>query len=102
VNCSKCGKPLATGEGDGPLAVISGGIMGDEYTDSWYFCPSCQVYTLETHRDRFTNEDTITVHGPIGKATGDRKVALIRECPTPWSKRCRCPAHLAYFEGWLD
>ena len=102
MNCSKCGTLLVEGEHDGPVAAISGSIMGDEYTDSWYFCSACQVYTLRTCRDRFTNEDIVTVHDPIDKTTGDAKVALITQCRTPWNKRCRCPAHLEYFGGWLD
>ena len=102
VDCSKCGTSLGEGEHSARVAVISGGIMGDEYIDSWYYCRECQVYTLETYRDRFTNEDTVTVDGPIDKATGDAKVALIAQCPNPWSKSCRCPAHVEYFGGWLD
>lgn len=102
MNCSKCAKALVKGGDEEPIATISGGIMGDEYTDSWYFCRDCKVYTLETYRDCFAGEDTVTVRGPIEKAIGDEKVALIRKCPTPWSKRCRCPAHFAYFGGWLD
>jgi len=39
-----------------PTASISGSIMGDEYTESWYYCPDCEVYTLEACRDRFCGE----------------------------------------------
>lgn len=102
IDCAKCGKALGEGEEMSPTASISGSVMGDEYTKSWYFCPVCRVYTLEDHRDRFVNEDTVRVSQPIDKATGDAKVAIIRRCPKPWSKRCRCPAHLEYFGGCLD
>jgi hypothetical protein len=27
---------------------------------------------------------------------------LIKQCPEPWNKKCRCEAHRAYFGGWLD
>jgi hypothetical protein len=102
INCSKCGKTLGEDGQDGPVAVICGGIMGDEYIESWYFCAGCQVYTKENYRDRFSGEDDVSGHGPIDKATGDAKVALIQQCPRPRSKRCRCPAHREYFGGWLD
>ena len=102
IKCGKCGKPLGEGEQQEPVAVICGGIMGDEYIESWYFCPTCQVYYLDNYRDRFVGEDVVTAQGPIDKATGDAKVALIRQCPEPWSKRCRCPAHREYFGNWLD
>jgi len=102
IECSKCGKPLDEGEQAGPVARICAGIMGDEYIESWYFCPDCQVYYLDNYRDRFSGEDSFSVQGPIAKAKGDAKVALIRQCPKPHSKRCRCPAHREYFGSWLD
>ncbi len=102
INCSKCGKPLGEGEEDGRAAFICAGIMGDEYIESWYFCPGCQVYTVEDYHDRFSGEDEISVRAPIDKATGDAKVALIQQCPKPSSKRCRCAAHREYFGNWLD
>ena len=87
IKCSKCGNALGEGEQGGPVAVISAGIMGDEDTESWYFCPDCQVYTVGKYHDRFSGEDDFRVKGPIDKATGDAKVAIIRRCPEPWSKR---------------
>jgi hypothetical protein len=102
IECAKCRNPLGEGEKNGPTAAISGSIMGDEHTESWYFCPDCQLYTFEDYRDRFSDEDTVNVRDPIDKATGDAKVAIIRQCPKPSSKRCRCPAHLEYFGNWLD
>jgi hypothetical protein len=102
IKCSKCRKSIGEGEEKGPTASISGSVMGDEHTESWYYCPDCQVYTLEDYRDRFTNEDTVNVHKPIDKAKGDEWVAIIRRCPKPWDKRCRCAAHREYFGGWLD
>ena len=102
INCSKCGKPLGEGDQDGRVAFICASIMGDEYIESWYFCTGCQVYTLEDYRDRFSGEDDVSVRDPIDKATGDAKVALIKQCPKPQSKRCRCPAHREYFGSWLD
>jgi hypothetical protein len=102
VSCSKCGKKLGEGEHGAPVARISASIMGDEYIESWYYCDGCEMYTLEDYRDRFSGEDKVSVRDPIDKAIGDAKVALIRQCPKPNSKRCRCPAHREYFGGWLD
>lgn len=102
MNCGKCGKGIGEGEEASPCASISAGIMGDEYTESWFLCPDCQVYTVRNYHDRFSGEDQVRIEGPVEKAKGDAKVNLIRRCPEPWSKRCRCPAHKEYFGGWLD
>jgi hypothetical protein len=102
VRCVQCGKEL-DGEGaKGSVASISGSIMGDEYSDSYYFCEQCTLYTVKLYHDRFLGEDEVSIKGPLSKAEGDEKVHLIGECSEPWNKKCRCPAHRAYFEGWLD
>jgi hypothetical protein len=100
MQCCLCGKEFAP-HGQ-PVASISGSIMGDEQVESYFFCGNCGVYTVEVYYDQFLNEDEVTLRGPVSKEEGDRKVALIRECPEPWDKKCRCPAHKEYFEGWLE
>jgi hypothetical protein len=76
--------------------------MGDEYIESYYFCEDCQVYTLEVYHDRFAGEPSVSVQGPITKKRAEEKIAIIRRCPKPNSKRCRCEAHLEYFGNCLD
>ncbi len=78
--------------------------MGDEYTESYYFCSSCQIYTVRVARDRFDGdgEPSENIYGPVSKEKGDAKVALIQKCDTPYEKKCRCEAHRAYFDGSLD
>ncbi len=100
MQCSQCGKHFDA-EGS-PVASISGGIMGDEYTDSYYFCSECGVYTVEAYRDRFLGEAEVSTRGPVPRGEGEAKVRLIKQCDQPWDKNCRCAAHLAYFDGWLD
>jgi len=102
MRCAKCGAYFDRDAGEGPVASISGSIMGDEHTDSFYFCRSCQVYTVEMFHDRFLGEEGSSVQGPVPKEEGDAQVALVMQCPEPWNKRCRCPAHMAYFRGQLD
>jgi hypothetical protein len=102
VRCSQCGEDLDQEGKEGRVASISGGIMGDEYTDSYYFCDRCQVYTVEVYHDRFLGEDDVSIGGPVAKAEGDAKVELIKQCSEPWNKKCRCKAHQSYFQGWLD
>lgn len=84
------------------MASISGGIMGDEYTESYFLCGDCDVYTVEVHHDRFLGEESVFVRGPVSKAEGDAQVELIGQCSEPWNKKCRCPAHRSYFGGSLD
>jgi hypothetical protein len=102
IRCSKCGRDFDRQGVDKPLACISGGIMGDEYTESFFFCGQCEVYTVEIYHDRFLGDDDVFVRGPILRAEGDAKVELIRQCPEPWDKKCRCRAHMSYFDGELD
>jgi len=98
IHCVQCGKSLSTE----PLASICGEIMGDEYTDSFYFCPDCGVYTIEVFYDRFLGETESSTRGPLSKSDGDAKVDRIGQCPEPWNKKCRCPAHRSYFDDALD
>ena len=97
VKCLKCGQEIAK-----PVASISGGIMGDEYSDVYYLCPKCELYTVESVHDRFCGEETAQTCGPLAKTEGDQKIAVIKRCETPWDKKCRCPAHLDYFGPVLD
>lgn len=96
--CAQCNQAL---EGSA-AASICGGIMGDEYVESWYFCASCGVYTVEIYHDRFAGEPSVLTRGPVAKAGGDAQVALIRNCPSTWDKTCRCPSHMTYFGDSLD
>jgi len=76
--------------------------MGDEYTESYFLCKECGAYTVECFRDRFLGEGDLSVRGPVPQAEGDAKVFLIKQCPQPWDKKCRCEAHRSYFGSWLD
>ena len=78
TKCSQCGKEL-----NKPVISISGGIMGDEYIDSYYFCNQCRVYTTESVHDQFCGEESLSTSGPLPKAEGDAKVKLIKNCPSP-------------------
>jgi hypothetical protein len=99
IGCSQCGK---TFDPQGSKASISGSVMGDEYIETFFFCDLCQVYTVEIIHDQFVREDYVIIKGPVPKAEGDARVALIRQCPEPWDKKCRCKAHITYFDGALD
>jgi hypothetical protein len=99
MRCRQCGWPFA---GKDRVASITGSIMGDEHTDSYFLCPVCQVYTVVSWRDNFTGLETVTNSGPLAKNDGDALVALIGRCAEPWNKKCRCEAHQEYFRGTLD
>ena len=102
IRCSQCGRIFDREAGDRSVASISGGIMGDEYIESYYFCAQCQVYTVEVYHDRFLGEEEISVRGPVPKTEGDVLIDLIKQCDEPWNKKCRCKAHQSYFQGQLD
>jgi hypothetical protein len=99
MQCKQCNRPF---EKDERVASISGSIMGDEVTDSYFFCPVCGVYTVAQWWDDFTGVETMSLAGPLQKQDGDERIALIRKCPEPWDKKCRCDAHRNYFNNTLD
>ncbi|MFH0976652.1 MAG: hypothetical protein V1874_12790 [Spirochaetota bacterium] len=95
--CLKCGRDFDDNDTKVEPVSISGSIMGDEYTDSYYFCKSCSLYTKMVYYDKFLGEGDSSAHGPLSKEEGDKRVRLIRKCSTPWDKTCDCAAHRAYF-----
>ena len=100
MKCVKCKRPFIKDE---RIISISGSIMGDEHTDTFYLCPVCQVYTVESCWDNFTGGDeTVSARGPFDKAQGDERVGQIKKCERPWDKKCRCEAHRGYFNDTLD
>ena len=102
IHCSQCGSPLV-GQGKGTLAAsISGSIMGDEYTESLFFCHTCQAYKIEIRRERFCGEDSVASSGPLSKAEGGAKIELIKRCPEPWNRGYRCDAHREYYGSFLE
>ena len=100
-DCSKCHRPFVL-PGPARVASISGGIQGDECTETYLFCERCGVYTVEVFWDCFDGSESSSLRGPVAKADGDAKVALIRRCGRPWDKTCRCEAHREYFGNSLD
>jgi len=102
ASCVKCSHKFDLQNGRERIISISGSITGDECTETYYYCENCGVYTIEVFWELFSGQESVCLRGPIDKADGDRKITLVRECSEPWNKKCRCPAHLKYFEGSLD
>lgn len=96
VRCAACRAPVER------VASISGRFMGDEYSDVYYFCEACRVYTLRSLRDVFLGPESERESPPLSKSDGDEQVRLIRTCSRPWDGRCRCESHMHYFRGCLD
>lgn len=99
MKCTRCRRAFLTGE---RVASISGSVMGDEYTDSYYLCPSCRFYTVVSWRDNFTGTETMNLSDPVPEAQGNEAIELIRQCSRPWDKKCRCAVHRTYFRDMLD
>ena len=97
IRCGSCGARLDPEGGPGPAAHITGEVLGDEVTDTWFLCQACDAYTVEVVRDRFLGDPESWVRAPVPRAEGDERVRLIRRCVEPWDKRCTCPAHRACF-----
>jgi len=102
VTCSKCGADPERVKTFDRTASMSGSIMGDEHIESLYYCQACGVYTIEYYVDHFGGDETARTEGPIAKERGDELVKIISRCDRPWDKKCRCPAHVEYFDGGLD
>jgi hypothetical protein len=102
VRCLQCGAVLPPTNGGGCAASISGSILGDEYTESYFLCDRCGVYTVEVCCEPFLGEEEVACRGPVPAEEGEAAVSLIKQCAEPWDKKCRCPAHITYFKGALD
>jgi hypothetical protein len=102
IKCLQCGREFALGLDGDCVASISGSVMGDEVTHSYYPCDRCGTYTIETYYEPFFGDGESNQEGPIPREAGDAAVAVIKACPQPWDKQCRCEAHLAHFKGALD
>lgn len=102
VRCSRCGTDSEGSKVFARVASMSGSIMGDEHTESLYFCQACQCYTILYCVDHFCGEESIRAEGPVSKERGDLLAAVIARCDRPWDKKCRCPAHREYFGDSLD
>lgn len=99
MRCMQCNRSFLDEE---RVASMSGSIMGDEHTDSYYLCPLCDVYTVVSWWDNFTGVESRSLSGPLSKQEGDARIELIRQCSAPWDKKCRCEAHRRYFNDTLD
>jgi hypothetical protein len=98
IRCSQCRGDLEQGGMLGCAASICGSILGDECIESYYFCDRCGVYTVKICFDLFLGGESVSSHGPIPRAEGDTAIELIKQCSTPWDKKCRCSAHISYFK----
>jgi len=99
MDCIQCKRTFLN---EDIVASISGSIMGDEHTDSYYYCSTCNVYTVVSWWDNFTGVETMEISGPISKEKGDKRIEIIRQCSQPWDKKCRCDAQRRYFNDTLD
>ena len=86
MRCIRCGKEFSASALDGRVASISGSVLGDECTDTYYFCKDCGVYTVEVCYDNFTGTEEISVRGPLSKAEGDAQ-AFARWLPRALAAR---------------
>ncbi len=93
MQCVKCGQEFP--RGSNRSAAISIFVLGDEYIYSYWYCSSCDVYTVEQYHDRFAGPDSVNILPAVSKEVGDRAVALIGSCPRPYDKNCECPSHRA-------
>ena len=99
MECQKCHRTFLD---EDRITAISGSIMGDEVTDVYYLCPVCDQYTIATWWDDFTGEETLNISDPLPREKGDARIELIGQCSRPWDKKCRCAAHLEYYNNTLD
>jgi hypothetical protein len=99
MRCVQCKRVFAVQD---RIASISGSIMGDEHTDSYFLCPACNVYTVFRWWDDFMGVETVSSSGPVSREEGDARAELIGKCDRSWDKHCRCEAHNTYFGGSLD
>ena len=91
--CARCGASL--GGISARRARICLLALGDEYVESYFYCPTCCEYTVRVDLDHFMGEDETYFRGPIAQTEGDRLVTMIAMCPDPSDKFCSCETHRA-------
>jgi len=93
ARCARCGSSL------GGIAARPAKIcllaLGDEYTESYFYCPACGEYTVRVDHDRFMGDEETHFRGPLSREEGDRLLAMIAACPDPTDKFCACETHRA-------
>ena len=97
MNCLGCDRIFDKAEER--KAGIAIFVMGDEYIYSYWQCPSCDQWTIESYHDRFVGEDSIHLMGPFPPEVGKRCVELIAACPDPFDKNCDCSSHVVLYTG---
>ena len=97
MDCLNCQRVFE--ETEKRAAGISIFVMGDEYIYSYWRCPQCDKWTIESYHDRFLGEASIGLLGPFPTEVGARCVQLIQACPRPFDKHCECPSHDALYTG---
>ena len=90
VACAECGADLGGHENSDQISVE---VMADEHTYAYWFCESCDVYTRMMFIDNFLGREYTLGPGCLSRKEGDKLVELIRRCPNPVSKRCKCETH---------
>jgi hypothetical protein len=89
---TSCGAEL--GDLQDAVATICIDAMGDEEDRTWFLCETCDAYSVWVCNEAFfTDEVKMWAEGPITREKGDQIVGMIRQCPAPRLKSCRCPAH---------
>lgn len=74
---------------------------GNERTDSYYFCSTCQIYNIKCAYDHFSGETEIYFLAPVSKKVGDLHIGMIRQCPQPRDEYCECGTHQRWSSGLL-
>ena len=90
LRCADCGADL--GDHKARVAFICLDVMGDEYIESYWQCEGCGGYMTEIYHDRFLGEDEVR-SGALDAGRALEMIELIKQCPDPSNKRCKCPAH---------
>lgn len=96
MRCTSCNVDL----GSRSKAAIAVMVAGDEVIHSYFYCPFCELWSIEHYQDHFISGDTdIWSSGPFDPEVGERCVALVRSCPEPQSKLCNCESHRLLYRG---
>ena len=99
MKCKKCGADLGGFENE--AASICLRVRGDGETRTYFLCTHCDAYSVWVWVEEFfTDRDTLYGSGPISRKEGDKIVEMIRKCPAPNNKSCKCPTH-EEMSGWV-
>jgi hypothetical protein len=73
---------------------------GNEEILNLCFCDRCRQYYIDGYEDVFASEDSCKewLYGPYTEKDMENFVNVLKKCPDPMDKYCKCQAHEFFYQ----